>query len=85
MAENKPLNAFTTDDKSQTSGNKTSEKKPKQKPDSDRSRAVNELIRALLAIFVTAVFSAVPVALFALSGAIEFKMQFGYLLLLFLF
>lgn len=59
--------------------------RPKQKPQSDRKKAVNELIRAFFCILITAVFAIVPVVLLALSGAIEFKMEFGYLLLLFLF
>ena len=64
---------------------KPSEKKPKKKQPIDRKRAVNELIRAFFCILVTAVFAIAPVVLLALSGAIEFKMEFGYLLLLFLF
>ena len=89
MAKNEKDNALKVDLskplESDKNNSKQAQSKPKQKPENDRKKAIGELIRALLAILVTAVFALAPIALFMLAGAIEFKMDFGVILILFLF
>ncbi|MBE5742775.1 MAG: HAMP domain-containing histidine kinase [Clostridiales bacterium] len=55
--------------------NKPKNKKPQ--------KAINELIRAFICVLITTAFAIIPILLATLSGAIDIKLDYGYLFLLF--